>query len=77
MVENTDTVVKLLMAGPTEVVLAKSDIQSVRNTGVSTMPESLEQIPDDEFRNLIWYILAPPQDGKPLTEERRRELIGL
>jgi putative heme-binding domain-containing protein len=77
MVENTDTVVKLLMAGPTEVVLAKSDIKTVRNTGVSTMPESLEQIPDDEFRNLIWYILAPPQDGKPLTEERRRELIGL
>lgn len=77
MVENTDTVVKLIMAGPSEIVLAKSDIKSLRGTGTSTMPESLEQIPDDEFRNLIWYILAPPQDGKPLTEERRRQLIGL
>jgi hypothetical protein len=40
------------------------------------MPEGLEQMPDADFRNLIWYILAPPQDGKPLTPERRRELIG-
>ena len=40
------------------------------------MPEGLDQMPDAEFRNLIWYILAPPQDGKPLTPQRRKELIG-
>jgi hypothetical protein len=39
------------------------------------MPEGLEQMPDEDFRDMIWYILAPPQDG-PLTEEKRRDLIG-
>ena len=76
MVENTDSIVKLVMAGPAEVVVAKSDIKSQRVTENSAMPEGLEQLPDDDFRNLIWFILAPPQDGKPLNDERRRELIG-
>jgi putative membrane-bound dehydrogenase-like protein len=76
MVENTDSIVKLVMAGPAEVVVAKSDIKSQRVTENSAMPEGLEQMPDDDFRNLIWFILAPPQDGKPLNDERRKELIG-
>ena len=76
MVENTDSIVKLVMAGPAEVVVAKSDIKSQRVTENSAMPEGLEQLPDDDFRNLIWFILAPPQDGKPLNDERRKELIG-
>lgn len=42
----------------------------------SMMPEGLEQIPDADFRNLIWYILAPPQDARPLDDARRKELIG-
>lgn len=76
MVENTDSIVKLLMAGPAEVVVAKSDIKSLRVTENSAMPEGLEGLPDADFRNLIWYILAPPGDNRPLTEERRKELIG-
>jgi putative membrane-bound dehydrogenase-like protein len=76
MVENTDRVVKLVMAGPHEEVIAKADIKSLRVTENSVMPEGLEQMPDADFRNLIWFILAPPQDGKPLTDERRRELMG-
>ncbi len=76
MVENTDSIVKLVMAGPAEVVVAKSDIKSQRVTENSAMPEGLEQIPDEDFRNLIWFILAPPQDGKPFNDERRKELIG-
>jgi putative membrane-bound dehydrogenase-like protein len=76
MVENTDNRVKLLMAGPSETVIDKSNVKAVRVTGNSAMPEGLEQMPDADFRNLIWYILAPPQDGKPLTPERRRELLG-
>jgi putative membrane-bound dehydrogenase-like protein len=76
MVENTDSIVKLVMAGPAEVVVAKSDIKSQRVTENSAMPEGLEQMPDEDFRNLIWFILAPPQDGKPLNDERRKELIG-
>ena len=40
------------------------------------MPEGLEQMPDPDFRNLIWYILNPPQDNRPLTPQLRKELIG-
>ena len=76
MVENTDRVVRLVMAGPSEVVVSKADIKTLRITENSVMPEGLEQMPDADFRNLIWYILAPPGDGKPLDEARRRELIG-
>ncbi len=76
LVENTENRVKLVMAGPSEMVLDKSNVKAVRVTENSAMPEGLEQMPDADFRNLIWYILAPPQDGKPLTPERRKELIG-
>ncbi len=62
MVENTDTRVRLLSAGPKEEVIAKSDIASMRVTEMSVMPEGLEQMPDADFRNLIMYILNPPQD---------------
>ncbi|MBL9137809.1 MAG: dehydrogenase [Verrucomicrobiales bacterium] len=75
LVENTDTRVRLLMQGPKEEVVAKSDIKSQRTLESSVMPEGLEQMPDADFRNLIWYILAPPQDG-PLTPQRRQSLIG-
>ncbi|MFN0067886.1 MAG: PVC-type heme-binding CxxCH protein, partial [Limisphaerales bacterium] len=75
MTENTATSVKLVMAGPTEAVVDKSNVKSLRVTGNSAMPEGLEQMPDADFRNMIWYILAPPQEG-PLTDQRRRELIG-
>ncbi|HMO65542.1 MAG TPA: c-type cytochrome, partial [Verrucomicrobiota bacterium] len=75
MVEDNDRVVKLLMAGGAEVVIAKSDVASLRVTENSAMPEGLEQMPDEDFRNLVWYFLAPPQEG-PLTDQRRRELIG-
>ncbi len=76
VVENSDSRVRLLMAGPAEVVVPKSDIRVMSATENSVMPEGLEQIPDSDFRNLIWYILAPPQDGRALDEARKRELIG-
>ena len=76
LMERSDTRIRLLQAGDQEEVIDARDIQSVTITENSMMPEGLEQVPDDEFRNLIWYILAPPQDGRPLTEERRQELIG-
>jgi hypothetical protein len=43
-------------------VIAKSDIASRRVSELSVMPEGLEQMPDADFRNLISYILHPPQD---------------
>ena len=33
-------------------------------------------MPDEDFRNLIWYIFSPPQDKKPFTiEEERKEIL--
>ena len=76
MIERTEIRVKLLMAGSNEMILDMASIKAVRVTENSAMPEGLDQMPDADFRNLIWYILAPPQEGKPLTPERRRELLG-
>ncbi len=62
MVENSDTRVRLLSAGPKEEIIARSDIASLRVSTMSVMPEGLEQMPDADFRNLIMFILNPPQD---------------
>lgn len=68
LVEETDARVKLLSAGPKEEVIAKSEIAMRRVSENSVMPEGLEQMPDEDFRNLIHYILNPPQDAlKPET----------
>jgi hypothetical protein len=64
VVEETDARIKLLSAGPKEEVFAKSDIASKRVSELSVMPEGLEQMPDDDFRNLIWFIYNPPQEKK-------------
>jgi putative heme-binding domain-containing protein len=64
MVENTDSRVKLLASGPKEEVIAKSDIQAMRVSEMSVMPEGLEQMPDQDFRNLILYVLNGGQERK-------------
>ncbi|MFO1458994.1 MAG: PVC-type heme-binding CxxCH protein [Verrucomicrobiota bacterium] len=76
VVENNNLRIRIIMAGPAETVLPKSDVKQVHATENSVMPEGLEQMPDADFRNLIWYILCPPQDGKPLDDTRRKELSG-
>jgi putative membrane-bound dehydrogenase-like protein len=63
LVENTATHVKLLSSGPKEEIVAKSDIASMRTSELSVMPEGLEQMPDADFRNLILYVLHPPQEA--------------
>jgi putative heme-binding domain-containing protein len=67
MVENTDTRVRLLSAGPKEDVVAKSDIAKLRVSELSVMPEGLEQMADADFRNLIAYLLNPPGDKAPFS----------
>jgi putative heme-binding domain-containing protein len=62
LVEDSDSRVKLLAAGPKEEIVAKSDIASMRISELSVMPEGLEQMPDADFRNLILYILRPEQE---------------
>ncbi|MDB6124850.1 MAG: putative rane-bound dehydrogenase [Pedosphaera sp.] len=64
VVEETDTRIKLVSAGPKEEVVAKSDIASKRVTEMSLMPEGLEQMSDADFRNLIMYIFNPPQEQR-------------
>ena len=59
LVEDTPTHIKLLSAGPKEEVIAKSDIETRRVSELSVMPEGLEQMPDNDFRNLILYVLHP------------------
>lgn len=67
LVENTDTRVRLLSAGPKEDVIAKSDVAKLRVSELSVMPEGLEQMPDGDFRNLIAYLLNPPGDKAPFS----------
>ncbi|MBI4323848.1 MAG: hypothetical protein HY674_01140 [Chloroflexi bacterium] len=76
LVEESETRIKLLASGPKEEVIAKSDIASIRVSELSVMPEGLEQMPESDFRNLIWFILNPPGDRRPLTPQLRKELIG-
>jgi putative membrane-bound dehydrogenase-like protein len=82
IVEDSPTRLKLLASGPTEHLIARSDIAvengrpKIRTSQLSVMPEGLEQMPDAEFRNLIWYLLNPPQDNRPWTPALRRELLG-
>lgn len=76
LVEDTGTRIKLLSAGPKEDVIAKSDIESMRVSELSVMPEGLEQMPDEDFRNMIWFILNPPEDQRPMTPELRQQLLG-
>jgi hypothetical protein len=44
--------------------VARKDIASMRVSELSVMPEGLEQMPDDDFRNLIGYILNSPAETK-------------
>ena len=57
LVESTDSRVKLLAAGPKEEIVARADIESMRTSELSVMPEGLEQMPDADFRNLILFVL--------------------
>ncbi len=64
VVEETESRIKLMSAGPKEEVVSKSDIASKRVSEMSVMPEGLEQMPEADFRNLIRFILNPPEDKK-------------
>jgi len=76
VLEDTESYVTLLAAGPSEQVIRKADIVIREKTTSSLMPEGLEQMPDQDFRNLIWYVLNPPEDNRPMTAALRRELVG-
>lgn len=62
LVEDTASHVKLLSSGPKEEIIARSDIEQMRVSELSVMPEGLEQMPDADFRNMILYLLNPPPE---------------
>ena len=82
IVEDTPTRLKLLASGPTEHLIARSDIAvvngkpGIRTSELSLMPEGLEQMSDADFRNMIWYLLNPPGDNRPMTPQLWKELTG-
>jgi putative heme-binding domain-containing protein len=82
VVEETDTRIKLIASGPMEHTIAKNEIKvldgkpAIRKTELSLMPEGLEQVPDNDFRDLIMFVLNPPGDKRPWTPALRKELIG-
>jgi len=81
-VEDSRTRLKLVASGPIEHIIARNDIAvvngkpAIRTSELSLMPEGLEQMPDADFRNLIWYLINPPEDNRPMTPQLWRELIG-
>jgi putative heme-binding domain-containing protein len=75
VVENTDSRVKILSIGPKEEVISKNDVANLRVSEMSVMPEGLEQMPDEDFRNLIWYIYSPPQDKKAVSVDEERKML--
>lgn len=82
IVEDLPSRLRLLASGPIEHNISRSDIAlengkpKIRTGELSLMPEGLEVIPDKDFRDLIWYILNPPGDKRPLTPALRKELTG-
>jgi putative heme-binding domain-containing protein len=76
IVEDAPSRLKLVASGPTEHILARSDIEKMHTSELSLMPDGLEQMPDADFRNMVWYLLNPPQDKRPMTPELRKELLG-
>ncbi|MGV3773124.1 MAG: PVC-type heme-binding CxxCH protein [Verrucomicrobiales bacterium] len=76
LVEDTDTRIKLLSVGPKEEVISKADIESFRVSEISVMPEGLEQMPDEDFRNMIMYILNPPEDKKASVQHENNSSVA-
>lgn len=74
IVEDTPGHVKLLGAGGAAQIVSRDQIASLTNTKQSLMPMGFGNLPDAAFRDLIWYILAPPEEG-PLTPEKKKLLI--
>ncbi len=73
MTEDAPSHVKLLAIGGAEQVVARDQIASLVNTHQSVMPVGFGALPDEVFRNLAWYVLAPPEEG-PLTKEKKKML---
>ncbi len=70
VVEDTPSHVKLLGAGGATQIVPRDQVATLTNTKQSLMPMGFGNLPDTAFRDLIWYVLAPPEEG-PLTKEKK------
>lgn len=73
LVEDAPSHIKLLAAGGAEQVVPRDQLANLKNTHQSLMPVGFGALPDDQFRNLVWYVLSPPEEG-PLTREKKELL---
>ncbi|MBX7212170.1 MAG: c-type cytochrome [Verrucomicrobiaceae bacterium] len=71
--EDTPSHVKLLAIGGAETVVPRDQIVTSVNTHQSLMPMGFGNLPDAAFRDIVWYLLAPPEEG-PLTPEKKKLL---
>lgn len=74
VVEDTPSHVKLLGAAGATQIVPRDQVATLTNTKQSLMPMGFGNLPDTAFRDLIWYVLAPPEEG-PLTKEKKDLLI--
>ena len=74
VVEDTPSHVKLLGAGGAAQIVPRDQVATLTNTKQSLMPMGFGNFPDTAFRDLVWYVLAPPEEG-PLTKEKKDLLI--
>lgn len=74
VIEDTPTQMTLLGIGGVKTVVPRADIQKAENTKQSLMPMGFGELPDADFRDLVWYVLAPPEEG-PLTKEKKEHLL--
>jgi hypothetical protein len=65
----------LLGIGGVRTVVPRGDIKTAENSHQSLMPMSFGELPDDVFRDLVWYVLAPPEEGS-LTKEKKAALAA-
>lgn len=73
VIEDTPTQVTLLGIGGRREVVPVADIKERIDTGMSAMPMGFDGLPDKDFRDLMWFILAPPEEGG-LTPEKKEAL---
>jgi putative heme-binding domain-containing protein len=75
VIEDTPTQMTLLGIGGVRTVVPRGEIKEAVNSHQSLMPMSFGELPDDVFRDLVWYVLAPPEEG-PLTKEKKAALAA-
>ncbi|MFN0126177.1 MAG: PVC-type heme-binding CxxCH protein [Verrucomicrobiales bacterium] len=75
LTEDSPVRVRLLGIGGREEVVARDQIEKLEDTRVSLMPAGFGELPDEQFRDLMWFILAPPEEG-PLTPEKKAALAA-